>query len=232
MGKYRSRKPQHARQKEPRVRINERIRVPQVRVVDEDGNMLGIMAPQDALSIARQRELDLVEISPQAKPPVCKIIDFGKFRYERQKREKTQKKSQHKQQLKGLRFKAVTDTHDFEFKTRHAREFLLEGDKVRASILFRGREIVHKNIGLELLQRFVEELDDIAKVDQAIKMEGNTGTVTVSPDKQKINVYLKEQKRLEKQQRSMQDDDEQEEDKPKENISRSIDDLLDDITNM
>ena len=170
---------------EPRVRINERIAAPQIRVIDQTGQMLGIMTPAEALQLARERELDLVEIAPQAVPPVCKIIDFGKYRYEQQKREKLQKKSQHQQQLKEIRFKMVTDTHDFDFKTRHAREFLGQGHKVKATVMFRGREIVHRDLGEQLLQRFIEAVEDIAKIDQPMKMEGPNCSLIVAPDKTK-----------------------------------------------
>ena len=189
MGRPRSRGPRGRRQpirQEPRVRINERIRVPQIRVIDVDGEMIGVMSPVAALKIARERELDLVEIAPQANPPVCKIIDFGKYRYEQQKREKAQKKSQHQQQLKEIRFKLGVDKHDFDFKTRHAREFLEEGNKVKATVFFRGREIVHKDLGKAVIQRFIDALADISKVDQPIKMEGPNCSVIVAPDKAKI----------------------------------------------
>ena len=147
--------------------------------------MLGVMSPAEAMRLAGERGVDLVEIAPKAEPPVCKIIDFGKFRYEQQKRDKLQKKNQHQQQLKEIRFKAATDTHDFDFKTRHAREFLLDGDKVKASVFFRGREIVHSALGIEMLKRFVAALEDVSKVDQEIKMEGNNCSVILSPDKAK-----------------------------------------------
>lgn len=167
------------------MRINGDIRVPEIRVVDESGQMLGVMPPKRAMQLAAERGLDLVEIAPQATPPVCKIIDFGKFRYEQQKREKLQKKSQHQQQLKEIRFHYDTDKHDFDFKTRHARGFLESGHKVKGSVRFHGREIVHRNIGIELLERFVAELEDISKVDQTIKVEGMNCTVILSPEKAK-----------------------------------------------
>jgi translation initiation factor IF-3 len=167
------------------VRLNEEIDAPRIRVVDEEGQMLGVMSPAEAMRLAGERGVDLVEIAPKAEPPVCKIIDFGKFRYEQQKRDKLQKKNQHQQQLKEIRFKAATDTHDFDFKTRHAREFLLDGDKVKASVFFRGREIVHSALGIEMLKRFVAALEDVSKVDQEIKMEGNNCSVILSPDKAK-----------------------------------------------
>lgn len=167
------------------VRLNEEIDAAQIRVVDEEGAMLGVMTPREAVRMAQERGVDLVEIAPKAVPPVCKIIDFGKYRYEQQKRDKLQKKHQHQQQLKEIRFKAATDTHDFDFKTRHARQFLIDGDKVKASVFFRGREIVHSALGIEMLKRFVANLEDVSRIDQEIKMEGNNCSVILSPDKTK-----------------------------------------------
>jgi len=166
-------------------KINFEIKSPQLRVIDEQGNMLGIMSRNEAMKLAEQRELDLVEIAPQANPPVCKIIDYGKFSYELAKKEKLQKKNQQQQQMKEIRFKWRTDTHDFNFKTRHAREFLLDGNKVKGSVMFRGREITHTDVGKELLEKFVEELKDVAKIDSPIKMEGKNMSVILAPDKQK-----------------------------------------------
>jgi len=166
-------------------KINFEIKSPQLRVIDELGNMLGIMSRNEAMKLAEQRELDLVEIAPQANPPVCKIIDYGKFSYELSKKEKLQKKNQQQQQMKEIRFKWRTDTHDFNFKTRHAKEFLLDGNKVKASVMFRGREITHTDVGKELLEKFVEELKDVAKIDSPIKMEGKNMSVILAPDKQK-----------------------------------------------
>lgn len=184
LGKFRSpRRPEPQRRNDLGVRLNEEIDAAQIRVVDEEGQMLGVMTPQEALRIALERQVDLVEIAPKAVPPVCKIIDFGKYRYEQQKREKLQKKNQHQQQLKEVRFKAATDTHDFDFKTRHAREFLLNGDKVKASVIFRGREIVHSSLGIDMLKRFVAALEDVSRIDQEIRMEGNNCSVILSPEK-------------------------------------------------
>lgn len=159
--------------------------MPEIRVLDEEGNQLGIMSPKDALRIARERELDLVEIAPQAKPPVCKIVDYGKHRYEKQKREKQQRKSQHKQQLKEVRLHPRTDTHDLDFKKRHAREWLEGGHKVKFSVFFKGREMAHKDIGRELLDGIIEDLADVSKVDQATRMDGRNMHMTLSPDKVK-----------------------------------------------
>lgn len=129
--------------------------------------------------------MDLVEIAPQANPPVCKIIDFGKFRYEQQKKEKEAKKKQHIIVLKEIRFRPHTDDHDFDFKVKHAREFLGEGNKVKAWVQFRGRDIVYSNQGLELLERFVKALDDVCKVDQAPKLEGKRMSTILAPAKKK-----------------------------------------------
>lgn len=136
--------------------------------------------------------MDLVEIAPQAVPPVCKIIDYGKFSYEQQKREKQQKKAQHQQILKEIRLRAGTDTHDLDFKTRHAHQFLLEGNKVKATVMFRGREIVHQELGRDLLQKFIDALVDVSKIDQPMKTEGKTLSVTLAPEiKKKAKVAEK-----------------------------------------
>jgi translation initiation factor IF-3 len=166
-------------------RINEQISSKEVRVLDENGQLIGIMTSSKALQMAEEKEMDLVEIAPQANPPVVKIIDYGKFVYEIQKKEKIQKKNQQQQQMKEIRFKWRTATHDFNFKTRHAREFILDGNKVKASVMFRGREITHQEVGQELLERFVAALADVAKVDQQIRSEGRTISVVMAPDKAK-----------------------------------------------
>ncbi|NLO19548.1 MAG: translation initiation factor IF-3 [Ignavibacteria bacterium] len=173
------------KEKQKNHRVNNEINAKEVRVVDEDGKMLGIMSRFNALKIAEERELDLVEIAPQANPPVCKIINYGKFQFELHKKEKHQRKQQQQMQMKEIRFKWRTDLHDFNFKTRHARNFLQDGYKVKASIMFRGREITHQEIGKELLERFVAALEDIAKIDQPIKFEGRNMIVVLSPEKSK-----------------------------------------------
>jgi len=139
------------------------------------------MSSREAYQIAQERELDLVEIAPQAEPPVCKIIDFGKYRFEQQKREKSQRRNQQQGMLKEVRLHPRTDTHDVEFKTRHAREFLDEGHKVKFAVVFRGREMARQDFGRELLQKIVEMLADVAKVDQPIRMDGRTMSLIVAP---------------------------------------------------
>ena len=136
--------------------------------------------------MAEDQELDLVEISPDAEPPVCKIMDYGKFRYEQQKKEKEEKKKQHTVEMKEIRFRPHTDTHDFDFKTKHAKEFLMSGDKVRAYVQFRGRDIIYKDHGMDILARFIQELADLAKIDQEPKMEGRRMTTILSPQKKKV----------------------------------------------
>ncbi len=167
-----------------KVRVNDNIRADTVRVVDPEGNH-GIYSLEDALALADTRGLDLVEISPNADPPVCKIIDYGKYRYELQKKEKEARKKSHTIALKEIRFRPHTDTHDFDFKTKHAREFLEHGDKVRAYVQFRGRDIVYKDHGMNLLGRFIQELSDVAKIDQEPKMEGRRMTTILAPIKKK-----------------------------------------------
>lgn len=173
--------------KEPKetVRINEEIRVAQVRVIDADGTALGVLETKAAIALARSRELDLVEIAPKAEPPVCKIINFGKFKYEKQKREKVQRKNQVVQILKEIRFHPNTDSHDFDFKTKHAINFLEEGNKVKASVMFKGREMAYTQLGETLLQKFVEKISEIAKVESPIKLEGRNMNVIVVPVKTK-----------------------------------------------
>lgn len=163
-----------------------------MRVIDETGTQLGIFLIKDAIKLAREKELDLVEIAPKAEPPVCKIIDFGKFKYEQQKKDKTQKKNQHVAVLKEIRFHPNTDEHDFEFKTRHAINFLEEGNKVKAVVVFKGRELAYTEQGLELLNKFIERVQDIAKVETPAKMEGKNMSLIVIPLKVKSKKNIKE----------------------------------------
>lgn len=165
-----------------RVRVNEEIRAAKIRVIDDQGQ-LGVLTPQEAIRLAQQRGLDLIEIVPNAVPPVCKIMDFGKFKYEQTKKDKLQRKHQHVTQLKEIRFHPNTDVHDFDFKVRHARNFLEEGHKVKATVVFKGREITYKEHGEDVLKRFAEQLVEIAKVDQVAKLEGRTMAMIFAPDK-------------------------------------------------
>ncbi len=145
-----------------------------MRVIDDDGEQLGIMAPQQALVIAKQKDLDLVEISPTASPPVCRILDFGKYQYQEQKRAREAKKHQKTTELKEIKFRPKVDEHDYQFKKKHIERFLGNGDKVKATIFFRGREMAHPDIGRRILQRLVEELGELATQETVPRMEGNT----------------------------------------------------------
>jgi len=158
--------------KEQQAQINDDIREEEVRVIGSDGTQLGIMSSDAALAMADEAELDLVMIAPQAKPPVCKIMDYGKFRFEQQKKEKEARKNQHVVEIKEIRLSLGIDTHDFETKVGHAERFLKGGDKVKVSIRFRGREMGHPEHGLELMKRFAEALAEKAIVEKPAKLEG------------------------------------------------------------
>ncbi|PSQ92292.1 MAG: translation initiation factor IF-3 [Bacteroidetes bacterium SW_4_67_19] len=166
------------------LRVNENIRAEEVRVVEPDGDH-SVLSLDEAYDIAADYELDLVEIAPDADPPVCKVLDYGKYRYEQQKKEKERRKKSQSMQLKELRFRPRTADHDFNFKLDHAREFLEDGDKVKAYVQFRGRDIIYKDQGMDLLRRLIEDLQDIAKIDQPPEMEGRRMTTILSPHKNK-----------------------------------------------
>ncbi len=150
-------------------------------MVDSDGNQMGIMPARDALRIAEERQLDLVEIAPQAKPPVCRIMDFGKYKYEQSKKEKEARKKQKIVELKEIKMRPNIEDHDFYVKAKNAARFLKEGDKVKASITFRGREIVHPQLGRQLLVRLAEDLKDIGNVERQPKLEGKNMIMIISP---------------------------------------------------
>ncbi|MCF8304847.1 MAG: translation initiation factor IF-3 [Ignavibacteriales bacterium] len=168
-----------------KYRVNQEIRTPKVRLIDADGKQLGIVGINEAINQAVSREMDIVEIAPQADPPVCKVIDYGKFVYELQKKEKLQRKNQQTSILKEIRLHPNTDTHDFEFKARHAINFVEEGNKVKVAVIFKGRELTYKEHGEELLKRFIEKMTEVAKVEQDINFEGRTMTVILAPLKSK-----------------------------------------------
>ena len=154
------------------MQINEEIRDKEVRVIDTTGEQLGIMKLEDALEKAAAQNLDLVKIAPQANPPVCKIIDYGKFRFEQAKREKEARKNQRIVDIKEIRLSLNIDTHDFNTKAGHAQRFLKDGDKVKVSIRFRGREMGHPEHGYEIMQRFADALSEVANVEKPAKLEG------------------------------------------------------------
>ena len=163
------------------LQINEQIRDKELRVVDSDGTQLGIMSLRQAMEIAEKKNLDLVKIAPQANPPVCKIIDYGKFRFEQAKREKEARKNQRVVEIKEVRLSLNIDTHDFETKKNHALRFISEGNKVKASIRFRGREMGHPELGLEIMRRFADAMSEVANVEKPAKLEGRTMLMFLAP---------------------------------------------------
>jgi translation initiation factor IF-3 len=168
------------------VRINERINARQIRVIDEDGGQLGIMAPDDALKEALTRGLDLVEVAPNAVPPVCRILDYGKYKYQQSKREKESKKHQHIIHIKEVKYRPKIDVHDFNYKTNRVREFLTEGNKVKVTIMFRGRELAHPEFGHKILERVVEATKDMTQENidpRMMRIEGRNMTMILSPAK-------------------------------------------------
>lgn len=167
----------------PRVNINQRIRAPKVRVIDEDGSQLGVMTPQEGVQIAREKGLDLVEVAPQADPPVCRIIDFGKWQYEQKKKASEAKKKQTTITVKEIKFRPGTDEHDYEFKKNHAARILDGGDKVKATVHFRGREVTHKELGRQLLMRLLEDLAEEGQMEVEPKMEGMNMFIILAPKK-------------------------------------------------
>jgi translation initiation factor IF-3 len=164
--------------------MNERIRAREIRVIDADGSQLGIMAPFDAVKRAREQNLDLVEISPNAIPPVCRIMDYGKFLYEQEKKERAAKKNQKQIVLKEVKFSVNVDEHDYVTKRNHVLRFLAEGDKVKASLRFRGREMAHQNLGRDVLDRLIREVGEKGIVEFRPRMEGNTMHAILAPPKQ------------------------------------------------
>jgi translation initiation factor IF-3 len=152
-----------------------------VRLIDEEGAQLGIVSLREALTLAEQRGLDLMEVAPNAVPPVCRIVDYGKFRYEQTKKDREARKNQKQAELKEVRLKPKTDDHDLEVKAKQARKFLLAGDKVKFTVRFRGREIFHPDIGREMLEQMAEDLRDVATVEQRPLMEGRALSLLLAP---------------------------------------------------
>ena len=165
------------------VRTNERIRARELRVIDDEGNQLGILPPFEALKLAKEKNLDLVEVSPTAQPPVCRIMDFGKFMYEQEKRERAAKKHQHVITVKEVKFRINVDEHDYQTKKNHVLRFLGEGDKVKATIFFRGREMTRQGLGREILERVIKDIGDKGIVEFRPRQEGNTLHLILAPPK-------------------------------------------------
>jgi translation initiation factor IF-3 len=163
------------------ARVNERIRVPEVRLIDEEGEHVGVIRTREALDMARERGFDLVEVQPNAAPPVCRLMDYGKYRYEESRRERESRRRQRTAALKEVRLRPKIDDHDLDTKARQARKFLKSGSKVKLSVLFRGREIAHQDIGRTLLSRVSDQLSDLSTIDQQPHMEGRSMVMLLSP---------------------------------------------------
>jgi translation initiation factor IF-3 len=162
-------------------RVNEEIRVPQVRLIDQDGEMQGVMTVRDALGLAYAVGLDLLEISPNAEPPVCKILDYGKYKYEQQKKKNEAKKKQKVIEIKEIKVRPNIDENDYQVKMRAMKTFIDEGDKVKVTLRFRGREMAHQDIGMKVLERIRAELDPLTKVEQMPRMENRQMIMVLTP---------------------------------------------------
>ncbi|HKV74186.1 MAG TPA: translation initiation factor IF-3 [Gemmatimonadales bacterium] len=168
-------------ERERRVRVNRMIRISPVRVITDTGEQLGVLPIEEALTAAAERGLDLVEVAPTARPPVVKIMDYGKYKFEEAKAARAAKKKQHVIQLKEVKYRPGIDDHDFEFKTRHAREFLQDGNKVKVTMMFRGRQITHLEFGKAVLDRVAAALADVGKIEQDAKLEGRNMMMVIGP---------------------------------------------------
>ena len=165
------------------TKTNGQIRFPNIRIIDSDGNPLGIITPKEAMAIALEKNLDLVLVSETAKPPVCKIMDYGKYKYERDKKLKEAKKKQHNADVKEVKMRYKIEEHDYQVRVKNAQRFLKSGDKVKATISFRGREIQHSNLAIDLLKRMAADLEDVGEVQQRPKREGRNIMMMISPKK-------------------------------------------------
>jgi len=163
------------------VRINHRIRIPEVRVVDADGELIGVMPTQKAMELARERDLDLVEVAPRSRPPVCRIMDYGKYKYELSKRARKAKSRQHQIQMKEMRLRPKIEEHDYDFKAKKVRTFLEERDKVRVTVIFRGREMTHPERGEKILKRLVEDMSEVGVQEGPIRREGRNMVLMLIP---------------------------------------------------
>jgi translation initiation factor IF-3 len=163
--------------------INERIRFPKIRVIDTDGAQLGIITPQEALRVAEEKELDLVLVSDKADPPVCRIMDYGKYKFEQEKKAREARKKQHTADVKEVKMRYKIEDHDYQVRVNQAVRFLKDGDKVKATITFRGREIQHSDLAEDLLKRMAADLEELAEVQQAPKREGRNMMMLLSPKK-------------------------------------------------
>lgn len=184
--------------------MNEEIRAREVRVVDPSGNQLGVMSLREALRLAEEHQLDLVEIAPQARPPVCRLMDYGKYKYEQSKREKEARKKQRVINIKEVKLRPSIEEHDFQVKVRNAARFLKEGDKVKATIMFRGREIMHTQLGHQLLLRLAEQVKDLSVIERQPRLEGKNMVMILAP-RQDIKPESKQESKQETRQEIQQE---------------------------
>jgi len=167
------------------LRINEEITAKELRLIGVDGEQIGIVSPREALTIAQELGLDLVEVAPQAKPPVCRIMDYGKYKFQKSKREKEARKKQRVINVKEIKFRLGIEDHDFEVKARNIERFLKKGDKVKVTVMFRGREISHSDLGFALCERLIERIKDVGDVEKPSKLEGKNMIMVLSPKQEK-----------------------------------------------
>ena len=170
-------------QEQDKTQVNSLIKAPEVRVVDESGEQLGILEIAVAIDTARQRGLDLVEVSDQSDPPVCRIMDYGKYKYQKRKKQNDAKKRQVVVKVKEIKLRPKTEEHDFRFKLKHAREFLQDGNKVKVTVQYRGREMAYTYLGMELLERFAKETEDLGVIETKARAEGRVAQMILAPKK-------------------------------------------------
>jgi translation initiation factor IF-3 len=219
--------PRH--QRGPQIRINNRIRVPEVRVIGPDGTMLGVMPTQEALRKAQGQGLDLVEVNPKAEPPVCKILDFGKYKYETAKQQREAKRKQTVIDIKEIKLRPKTDEHDLDFKKRAARRFLEAGNKVKFTVRFRGREITHPERAQMQLEPIMSDLEDVANVEVRPVLEGRTMTLLLAPKPQILQRVAQAKALRERERQENRDGSESgEQEEPEEEYDPDDDDDDDD----
>jgi translation initiation factor IF-3 len=182
--------------------VNERIRISQVRVIGADGAQLGVMVPADAVRLAREQGLDLVEVAPQTNPPVCRIMDFNKFRYEEQRREREAKKKHHVAKLKEVKFKPHIEEHDYRVKLDMLKRFLMRGDQAKVTMVYRGRELAHTELGRRILDRLIEDLKAMSRVERTPMLDGRFMTMVFGPDRDKIKQLERQLARAKQQERA------------------------------
>lgn len=174
-------KPLSTNDRERRVRVNRQIRISPVRVIADNGDQLGVLSIDEALALAEERSLDLVEVAPMARPPVVKIMDYGKYKFEEAKAARAAKKKQHVIQMKEVKYRPAIDDHDYNFKTKHAREFLQDGNKVKVTMMFRGRQMARPDLGRAVLDRVATDLADVGKIEFDAKLEGRNMIMVLAP---------------------------------------------------